>query len=237
MSVRQQIEILVKLQALDMEIHDIQQLLDAVPGKINTLDAEVEAQSSIVLNDKQEIDALKKAYRSFESDLNANGPKIEKSKQRLSTVKTNKEYQSLLKEIDDLTLINSDLEDRMLELLDRMDALEKGLKENEKKIRAFKAQADQDKSEILSAAESARAKLEALQRERQRVHDGVSPEFINKFNKVRQQVGNVAVARVVNAVCGGCNTNIPPQMYNELQRFDQLMICPHCQRIIYSESE
>ncbi|MEE9535799.1 MAG: C4-type zinc ribbon domain-containing protein, partial [Desulfobacterales bacterium] len=35
------------------------------------------------------------------------------------------------------------------------------------------------------------------------------------------------------AVCQGCNVNIPPQLYNELQRFDTLMFCPHCQRIIY----
>jgi predicted nucleic acid-binding Zn-ribbon protein len=27
--------------------------------------------------------------------------------------------------------------------------------------------------------------------------------------------------------------NIPPQMYNELHRFDSLKNCPHCQRIIY----
>jgi uncharacterized protein len=27
--------------------------------------------------------------------------------------------------------------------------------------------------------------------------------------------------------------NIPPQMYNELQRSDILMFCPHCQRIVY----
>jgi len=236
MSVRQQLEILVKLQGLDREIQKVVQMLDSVPGKIDSLDAEVEAQSAIVRKDKLEIDALQKTYRSLESDMNANAPKIEKSKGRLSTVKTNKEYQSLLKEIDDLTLINSELEDRMLGVLEQMDALETRLKENKNKISAFKNQADQDKAAIQEAAQKAQLKLDELQQERQRVRDTAAPDFLTKFIQVRQQVGNIAIAGVVNAVCGGCNTNIPPQMFNELQRCDQLMMCPHCQRIIYSES-
>ena len=31
--------------------------------------------------------------------------------------------------------------------------------------------------------------------------------------------------------------NIPPQMYNELQRTLELMTCPFCSRIIYWDSE
>jgi uncharacterized protein len=38
---------------------------------------------------------------------------------------------------------------------------------------------------------------------------------------------------VSDAVCNGCNVNLPPQLYNELQRSDTLRYCPNCQRIIY----
>jgi predicted nucleic acid-binding Zn-ribbon protein len=37
----------------------------------------------------------------------------------------------------------------------------------------------------------------------------------------------------VNSICNGCNVNIPPQMYNELQRCKSVKLCPNCQRIIY----
>ncbi len=46
----------------------------------------------------------------------------------------------------------------------------------------------------------------------------------------------MAIAKVEDAVCEGCHMNIPPQMYNELQRFESLMYCPQCQRIIYSST-
>jgi predicted nucleic acid-binding Zn-ribbon protein len=45
--------------------------------------------------------------------------------------------------------------------------------------------------------------------------------------------GGIAISQVVNATCSGCNMNIPPQMYNELQKRDSLKFCPNCERIIY----
>jgi hypothetical protein len=235
MSVRQQLEILVKLQAIDADIQEIHRMLGSVKEKTDKLDSELEAQESILATDENTIDELKRTYRSLESNVNSNVPKIEKSKGRLSSVKTNKEYQSLLKEIEDLTLINSELEDQMLACLEQMEMVETRIKDNAKQVSAFKLQVDQDKDAIRQEAEKGREKLEKLEKEWQRVFDTVEPDFMTKFDRVRKQVGNYTIARVVKAVCEGCNTNIPPQMFNELQRCEELLFCPHCQRIIYTE--
>jgi predicted nucleic acid-binding Zn-ribbon protein len=40
---------------------------------------------------------------------------------------------------------------------------------------------------------------------------------------------------VKNGTCQGCNMNIPPQLYNVLQRGVSIEICPSCSRIIYWE--
>jgi predicted nucleic acid-binding Zn-ribbon protein len=50
--------------------------------------------------------------------------------------------------------------------------------------------------------------------------------------KEQNPVG-LAVVPVKDAVCHGCNVNLPPQLYNELFRCDSLRFCPNCQRIIY----
>ena len=235
MSIRKQIDILVKLQTIDSEMQEIHRMLESVAGKMEKIDSQMDAQESILRQDKSARDELQKEYRSLESDVNSNMPKIVKSKGRLSSVKTNKEYQSLLKEIEDLSLINSELEDQMLECLEKIDQVENRLDDTEKQLKAIKLQVEQEKETILGEAKKSREKLERLQQDWQVVRDAVEPEFMTKFNQVRQQVGNFTIARVVKAVCEGCNTNIPPQMYNELQRCDQLIICPHCQRIIYTD--
>ncbi|MGB2689080.1 MAG: C4-type zinc ribbon domain-containing protein, partial [Desulfobacterales bacterium] len=50
---------------------------------------------------------------------------------------------------------------------------------------------------------------------------------------IEQQQGGLAVVPVKDAVCHGCNVNLPPQLYNELFRYDSLKFCPNCHRVIY----
>jgi hypothetical protein len=45
----------------------------------------------------------------------------------------------------------------------------------------------------------------------------------------------LAVVSVRNGTCQGCNMNIPPQLYNVLQRGQTIETCPSCHRIIYWE--
>jgi len=48
---------------------------------------------------------------------------LKKAKERLSEVKTNKEYQSMLKEIEGIDLKNSEIEDEVLVLLEKIDQI------------------------------------------------------------------------------------------------------------------
>ncbi|MBW2644346.1 MAG: hypothetical protein JRC89_13545 [Deltaproteobacteria bacterium] len=43
----------------------------------------------------------------------------------------------------------------------------------------------------------------------------------------------IAEKIVKDALCYGCNVNLPPQLYNELFLGNSLKFCPNCQRIIY----
>lgn len=237
MRIRKQMDILVKLQAIDSEMHAIRRMLAGVAGKTDKLNAELAEQEAVLHKFVAELDETKKEYRSLESSVNANIPKIEKSKARLSSVKTNKEYQSLLKEIADITLINSQFEDRMLVCLEQIDSAENRLNDSEKALKALRLQIDHKKGKIEKEAEAGREKLEKLQKDRQAVINTVDPDLMAKFERVRKQVGDFTIVRVAQAVCEGCNMNIPPQMYNDLQRSEELMFCPHCQRIIYSEND
>ena len=236
MSVREQIDILVKLQAIDSEINGINRMLEGVAGKTDKLNSELEEQEAALKKFISELDETQKQYRSLESSVNSNIPKIEKSKERLSSVKTNKEYQSLLKEIEDLKAINSGYEDQMLECLEQIDLAESRLIDNEKALKTSRNQIDHEKEKIEKDAEKGRERLEKFQKDWQVIFNTVEPDFMTRFDQVRKRVGNYTIARVVQAVCEGCNMNIPPQMYNDLQRCEQVMFCPHCQRIIYSEN-
>ncbi len=236
MAMREQISILVRLQTIDSDIQKIESRLGKVDGEIAALDSELdEFESSI--KEKVAIDEeYQKTFRSLESDANMNPPKIAKSKEKLTSVKTNKEYQALLKEIEDLKTANSKIEDQMLEILEQSDTAEAQLSEKNQEFEFAKNRVAGEKAGITMAAEKDRTRLAELQVDFQTVLDTVNPDILKAFRSVRSRIGNLAVAKVEDAVCEGCHMNIPPQMYNELQRFESLMYCPQCQRIIYSSN-
>ena len=45
--------------------------------------------------------------------------------------------------------------------------------------------------------------------------------------------GDILISPVKNSVCMGCNMTIPPQLSNELQKFNKFLFCPYCKKIVY----
>jgi predicted nucleic acid-binding Zn-ribbon protein len=234
MAMREQISILVRLQTIDSDIQKIEKRLGKVDSEMAVLDSELEEFESSIKEKVSIGEEYQKTFRSLESDANMNLPKIAKSKEKLTSVKTNKEYQALLKEIEDLKTANSNTEDQMLEILEQSDTAEVQLREEEHQFESAKIRVAEEKDAIKMAAEEDRTRLAGLQEDFQTVLDTVNPDILKAFKSVRSRIGNLAIAKVEDAVCAGCHMNIPPQMYNELQRFESLMYCPQCQRIIYS---
>jgi len=230
---REQTENLVKLQSIQSGKKRINAMLSKVDKKFSDLDRELVASRAIVDKKEGNLENQRKKYREIESELNMNAPRIDKSKEKLRAVKNNKEYQSLLKEIEDLKKQSSSMEDNMLECLEQTEKLEAAINESATEFQSIKEHIQYEKEDVGKAAEKGKLELETLNTEWEQVSAAVAPEILKTFEKTRQLVGGVTIAPVINAVCQGCHMNIPPQLYNDIQRFDSLKYCPSCQRIIY----
>ena len=77
-------------------------------------------------------------------------------------------------------------------------------------------------------------KIAELRVERDKVAASVRPDVLKRYGNIRMRRG-LAVVSVRNGTCQGCNMNIPPQLYNVLQRGQTVETCPSCHRIIYWE--
>jgi uncharacterized protein len=228
------IDTLVKIQKIDIETEKLNGILEQIPVRINAIEQQVEEFNSRVDTDVSAVADLKKQYRNYESELQLNLGKIKKSEEKLQSVKTNKEYQSSLKEIDDLKAISSKFEDEMLEFLEKIETAEKDLQIRKQQHKEVVAETELKRAAIQREAEQSKARLEQLISERNATAANLDADIIALFNRVKAKHANgVAIAEVRDAVCLGCNMNIPPQIYNELQRRDSLKYCPSCERIIF----
>lgn len=230
------IDSLVRLQKVETEAETIHSKLSNVSFRIDTLDAKLKEFDRTLTSEDALLDELKRKYHSCESNGQTNESGIKKIKEKLRSVKTNKEYQALLKEEEQLKAKGSQIDDEMLECLECMEKVEEALVKRKKEYAQLLEEIGREKKLIAQEAEEIKKKLVHLDSERKNISERIDSELLEKFNRVKMQVRGMAIAPVRNAVCYGCHMNIPPQMYNELQRGDDLKFCPHCQRIIYWEN-
>lgn len=231
---KEQIRVLVKLQHLDTEAVRIKTTLKNVSKKLKNLDSSIKEIEQTIKAQESVLNELKKEYRNYESDVKTNLAKNKKSQEKLRAVKTNKEYQSLLKEIEDVKSKNSTIEDKMIECLDRIDETEGIIAEKKDEYLEFSDRIKSEKQSIEHEADIDKKKLDELDMDRKNVSGLIDSQLFKKYLGIKEQnQGGRAVVPVKDAVCHGCNVNLPPQLYNELFRYDSLKFCPNCQRIIY----
>jgi predicted nucleic acid-binding Zn-ribbon protein len=234
---REKIQSLVALQTVEADIRRVETLLAGTPAKLAAVTLELEAFEATLAEEDGQLQAVQKTYREQEREAQVALAQIRKSNERLATVKTNKEYQLILKEIDDLKRKNSLIEDEMLACLDRIEAADAAVKQKKAQVLALRQTADLQKAEIERETRQLTAHLTDLTQAGREAARAVDPVLLESFRRVQEQVKQGAVAPVVDAVCQGCHLNIPWQLFNELHRFDELTFCPHCRRIIFCQEE
>jgi predicted nucleic acid-binding Zn-ribbon protein len=232
-NIKDTIRLLVQLQEIERQTAAIQLVLNAQPQKMKDLESQRHEAKAAVTKAETLLAELQKMYREQESESKQALSRVAKSEEKLRSVKTNKEYQSLLKEIDELKATQSKIEDRMLEILEEMDEAETEISEKKKDYASENTRVKQESEQLQQDAEQKKSELENLSNDLQSLLGKLDPVSLKKYQSVKKVTDGIAVAAVKNAVCLGCNVNIPPQMFNELQRFDKLLRCPFCQRIIY----
>ncbi len=235
---KKQIDTLVKVQQIEIEAGELKAYLKKVPARISSLEQQLEEFIRGVEDDEAAIEDFNKQYRVLEGDVQLNLSKIQKSQEKLRSVKTNKEYQSSLKEIDDIKNVNSKLEDEMLELLEKIETAEKAIKERKQHYTEIVDESKREKQSIERDAEQREENLVELESKHVAIAAELNTGLLKIFSQVKAKQGDlVAIVAVQDAVCQGCNMNIPPQVYNELQRCDSLRYCPSCFRIIYWQDQ
>jgi predicted nucleic acid-binding Zn-ribbon protein len=231
---KQQIAALAELQQIELEMSKIGAKLGSVNQRFEELDGKQLNLKQVIDQQESTIKEMNRQYRAYESDAQANLDRIRKSEAKLSSVKTNKEYQSSLKEIDDLKEKNSHLEDEMIAFLERLEEADETLKAKISAYSALKTEVQAQKEAIQLEAQEQSLQLEKLEAEWKVLSKVIDAELLVTFNRIKtNQTNKIGIVAVIDAVCQGCHMNIPPQLYNELQRGDKLQRCPICERIIY----
>jgi predicted nucleic acid-binding Zn-ribbon protein len=232
--IQKQITIIAALQDVEFDVRVADQHIVALNNEANSLGQAATEHHAQVAAEKETLSALRKDYRDLETESKDNAVQIEKSNEKLRAVKTNKEYQSILKEIEEIRKKNSGIEDRMIELLDQIEKQEASIQQKKAQLERFVQECDQKKMALDDQIQTQKKNVEQLNAKIEQLRASADPDAIAVMDDVKTKIRSGGViAPVEQAVCKGCHMNIPPQLNNELLRFDEFRFCPHCNRIIY----
>ncbi len=226
---------LIELQKVESEAERILADKKKLPLRLKELESEFQSFSDSAARMAREFDEKQKQKREKDRQLQTGLEMLKRARDRLSDVKTNKEYQSLLKEIEISEEKNGALEDEIIYLLDFLDSLEKENKLKEGEFDILHRDYEKEKQRITTEIGSLDEELNNCVHKGEELKQGIPADILKKYEKIKIIRHGLAVVPVWKEVCYGCHMAIPPQMYNELQTSDEIMTCPNCNRIIYWE--
>ena len=232
----EQLRLLRELQDVDIELKAIEGDKERYPIEIRNLDEKLASEKEMLRERREKNELLEKERRQKEGDLELEQERMKRAQSKLYEVKTNKEYQALLTEIETLKEISSQREIEILEIMDEIDdvkkeyaKMEKELLEMEKKIGAEKKNLEENLGKVDGL-------LASKKRKRTMVAKKLRPELMTFYQTLREK-RRTAVVPARFGACQGCNMKIPPQMFNEVQKSEAIIVCPSCNRILYWEDK
>ncbi|MBN1473882.1 MAG: hypothetical protein JW914_04645 [Syntrophaceae bacterium] len=229
--------LLIELQECDSKLVALLASKKILPEKIDKLDKDFGTFKESMEQNKKKHEELKCAHTEKEKEIKKINENIVKAKGRLLEVKNNKEYQAILKEIEVAEALCSEIETQVISLLDEMDNIFVLAKKDDDILSQRKQKYEEERKILEADINSLDMDFSKWEQKRNEIKIKINGSLLEKYEKIKNRNGGTGVVSVWKAVCNGCHMNIPPQLYNELQKTSDLLICPNCNRIIYYQNK
>jgi len=228
-----QIEQLVMLQRIDGEIINLQSELDNAPQEIMSLEKknqDIEAARNIVL---EKLGYLTDQLKRLENDMEEDHVRLRKSKSKMMMVGNSKEYHAMVREMDSLEKLNRSRDEEKAAFAEELERQAAADQEVTAQADAVRVELDAARAGLAERMAAAEKRLEVLNGQRREACKVLPPPILSRYEFIRSRLANPVIVSVDLGVCSGCNISIPPQAYIELQKGQQILSCPNCQRLIF----
>ncbi len=229
---RDQLKRLEVLQNFDAQIQELSNSIKAIPAKLEASQGDLQRVETLLNNERTQLVEAKRYYDSQKSQMEYEEGQVTSAKSKMGQARNTREYGAAQREIDQTRENLATREGEITKLVEAIQNKEKVLGERESSVAELREGLSKDEDAARAKIKEIQAQIDGMKNERERIAAQVKPDFLKRYGSIRMKRG-LALAPVVNGSCRGCNMNIPPQLYNTLQRGISLEVCPYCHRIIY----
>lgn len=236
-TVLEQRELMIKLQAYDKKIIELEKILGEVDDQVSILEKNYEEGEKKVSGLVDTLAQKKKMYRMYEADVEANGQRLVKYEEHLKKLSSPKDYRALQREIDETRKLNNEIQESMLSLLEETEELEANVEKEKSLLEQLRIKFESDKEDIIKKAQSEANEKKELEAFKEDISKNLDSKVKDIYYDTLKKSSGVAIVPITNGVCNGCFLTIPPQVQIEIKRGNELIFCPRCHRIVYLEED
>jgi hypothetical protein len=232
---KKQLELLYEIQKIDTNIKHSEELQKKYHADIQKLEDEYRRSEEQYKAEQEHLANFEKEQRNRERALVDARDLKKKVEERIMSVKTNKEYQAGLHEVETIKLQIKQKEDAILETMDASEAAKSSLKKATESLARAKADVEEKKRQIEVDLTAYLADIEQQKQQRALLAGEIAGDVLADYTRLLKVKHGRALVLAAHEQCTGCSMKIPPQIYNEVVLGEKIKTCPNCNRILFVE--
>jgi predicted nucleic acid-binding Zn-ribbon protein len=218
------------LASCEAELADLRKECQRLPVAIAELEAAMAAALARIEEARQALEAVERHRRTKEAEIADREVRRGKLLGQSAQVKTNIEYSTLLREIDETVAHISAAEEEVLLAMEEGDSLRALQQRVQREQSALHADLQRQMGEQRALLEKTLERRAFVEHER----DGIVPRLGVEIERTYRRVasrGGMPVARLVASSCSACHRSVPPEIQNRIRK-GELRTCENCLAIL-----
>ncbi len=237
-SMQEKILALYDLQKIDSKIDEINKVKGELPLEVQDLEDEMTGINTRLENINAEIEELNALVRQRKREIDEAQIMINRYKEQQNNVRNNREYDSLIKEIEYQELEIELAEKRLKEYSVAIKAKKSSLEQAEAVAEERNADLTAKRSELESIEQETAPQVAEAEKRAEVAKVKIDERLLAAYERIRGNVRNgLAVVTIKRDACGGCFNRIPPQRQVEIRLGKKIIVCEYCGRILVADEE
>lgn len=233
MSVEDKLKTLFRLQEVLSGIDEKRALRGELPLEVEDLEDEVAGLATRIEKITRDIDELHQAVVQKGDEIKLAKESVERYKDQLNSVRNNREYDVLTKEIEyqelEIQLCEKKIKEAQVKINERVQDRNRAQHNKDDRMKDLESK----RSELDEIMEETRAEEEQLREKAEDLEMRIEPRLLQSFKRIRKNVRNgLGIVYVQRDACGGCFNKIPPQRQLDIKMHKKVIVCEYCGRIL-----
>jgi predicted nucleic acid-binding Zn-ribbon protein len=232
------LDALLELQEQDIVIEQLRHRRATLPERaaLEKVAAEMAAHDATTAEVQSSRERVAREQKRIEDEVASIEAKAAEVDQKLysGTVTSPRELQGFQDDLRSLKRRQRQLEDQVIELMEEAEPLDASLAERTGERARLEEQRSTIQAALLEGEQQVDGELTAVEARRTEMATGLPSEAVSRYERLRDDLQGIAIARLVGSSCGGCHLTLSAVELDRIRHEppDALIQCEECGRLL-----